>query len=63
MHKEDSKKQTKKLHTNRMQVGRWAVAAMAARLIQSSQHDMKLTYKAIITLSETVLYTICISKQ
>lgn len=37
-----------------MQVGRWTVAA-CGRLIQSSQHDMKLTYKAIITLSETVL--------
>lgn len=30
-----------------MQVSRWAVAAHG-RLIQSSQHDMKLTYKAII---------------
>lgn len=34
-----------------MQVGRWAGSAYG-RLIQSSQHDMKLTYKAIITLSE-----------
>lgn len=57
MHKEDWKEQTnkqKQLNTNIMQVGRWAAAA-SGRLIQRSQHDTKLTYKAIITLSETVL--------
>lgn len=44
-------KKSKWFHTNRVQAGRWA-GSLWRRLIQSSQQDRRLTYKAIITLSE-----------